>query len=301
MRFPRHLLRLSVSALLVLLFVFQAMAQINEGTVLGSVRDATGAAIPAARITGTNVGTNVTSSTVTNSVGEYIFTNLLAGRYTVACSVAGFNREVFTDLTVRVGTSSRVDFTLKPGDVQQEVTVTSEAPLLQTENAGVGASIANQSVVELPLRERLALDLALLEAGVFQPAAGTSTRAIEEFGGRFGKSVVISGVREHYNNYTLDGTTIYQNASGYLGYSPSIEAIQEVRVDTSNNNARQGRVAGGTISFVTRAGTNTPHGSFYEFLRNDKLDALSLGKSASQACVSLQSIWFHAFGALVHP
>jgi hypothetical protein len=122
------------------------------------------------------------------------------------------------------------------------------------------------------------IDLALLEAGVFEPAFGTSSNRADPLGGGTNvTSVVISGVREHYNNYTLDGTTIYNNSSGYLGYSPSIEAVQEVRVDTSNNNARQGRVAGGTISFTTRPGTNTLHGSFYEFLRNDKVDALNWG------------------------
>lgn len=252
-------------------------SQINEGTVIGSVRDASGGAVSPATVTVTNTATNVTSSTQTNEVGEYVVTNLVAGRYSVACQYAGFRREVFTDLLLRAGTSSRVDFTLQPGDVQEVVSVTSEAPLLQTENAAVGASIPNESVVELPLRGRLALDLALLESGVFQPAKGTSASRQEQLGGEYGKSVVISGVREHYNNYTLDGTTIYQSFSGYLGYSPSIEAIQEVRVDTSNNNARQGRVAGGTVAFTTRAGTNTLHASFYEFLRNDKFDALSWG------------------------
>ena len=225
----------------------------------------------------TNVATNVAISTTTNSDGEYLVTNLVGGRYTVSCQMKGFRKEIFTDLIVRVGTSSRVNFTLEPGELQQSITVTSEAPLLQTENASVGANIPNESVVELPLRGRLALDLALLENGVAQPATGTSASRQDQLGGEYGKSVVISGVREHYNNYTLDGTTIYQSFSGYLGYSPSIEAIQEVRVDTSNNNARQGRVAGGTIAFTTRAGTNTPHLSLYEFLRNDKFDALNWG------------------------
>src|SRR5688500_15477228 len=210
------------ATLLLVLLAAGSVAQINEGTVLGSVRDATGAVLPASTIQVTNTATNVQSSTSSNSAGEYILTNLVAGRYTVSCTLAGFNREVFTDLILRAGTTSRVDFTLKPGDVQQEITVTSEAPLLQTENAGVGASIPNESVVELPLRGRQALDLALLEAGVFQPAYGTSSNRADPLGGGTNvTSVVISGMREHYNNYTLDGTTIYNNSSGYLGYSPS--------------------------------------------------------------------------------
>src|SRR5207245_10594734 len=138
---------------------------------------------------------------------------------------------------------------------QQSITVTSEAPLLQTENAAVGANIPNESVVELPLRGRLALDLALLENGVAQAATGTSASSQDQLGGEYGKSVVISGVREHYNNYTLDGTTIYQSFSGYLGYSPSIEAIEEVRVDTSNNKERQDRVAAGHVVVNTRCGS----------------------------------------------
>src|SRR5581483_11502025 len=92
----------------------------------------------------------------------------------VTCSIAGFRKEAFSDLMLRAGTSPRVDFTLQPGEVQQEVTVISEAPLLQTENASVGGSITHESVVELPLKGRLALDLALLQAGVFQPAPGTT-------------------------------------------------------------------------------------------------------------------------------
>lgn len=262
---------------LALMISLPLLAQINEGTFVGTVRDSTGGLIARASVTVTNLDTNVSFSTLTNSTGDYIVTNLVPGRYMVTCSIAGFRKEAFSDLMLRAGTSPRVDFTLQPGEVQQEVTVISEAPLLQTENASVGGSITHESVVELPLKGRLALDLALLQAGVFQPAPGTSASSQTQLGGEYGKSVVVSGVREHYNNYTLDGTTIYQSFSGYLGYSPSVEAIEEVRVDTSNNNARQGRVAGGTIAFTTRAGTNTPHGSFYEFFRNDKLDALAWG------------------------
>ena len=258
------------------LLVVRLFAQINGRTLLGTVRDQTGGSIAGAAVKVTNVGTNVTQSAISNSVGEYIAPNLVPGAYTITCEVKGFQREVFTDLILRAGTSSRVDFSLRPGEIQQEITVTSEAPLLQTENAAVGASIPNESVMELPIKGRFALNLALLEAGVFQPALGTSASR-DAFLGTEPTSVVISGVREHYNNYTLDGTTIYNDSSGYLGYSPAIEAIQEVRVDTSNNNARQGRVAGGTIAFAMRAGTNTPHGSFYEFFRNDKLDALNWG------------------------
>jgi hypothetical protein len=192
-------LRKSFGSILVLslLAASSSFSQINEGTVIGTARDAAGAAVPGATIVVTNTATNVSSSILSNSVGEYLITNLVAGRYTVSCQFTGFRKEVFTDLILRSGTISRVDFTLQPGDVLQEVTVTSEAPLLQTENASVGASIPNESVVELPLRGRLALDLALLENGVAQAAKGTSASRQEQLGGEYGKSVVISGVREH--------------------------------------------------------------------------------------------------------
>src|SRR3989454_678249 len=126
----------------VLVLVLPGFGQINEGTVVGTVRDSTRASVPSATVTITNVDTNVESSTVTNTVGEFIVTNLIPGRYTVVCTLKGFRREVFTDLTLRAGTSSRVDFTLQPGELRQEMTVTSEAPLLQTENAGVGTTLS---------------------------------------------------------------------------------------------------------------------------------------------------------------
>ncbi|PYV86930.1 MAG: hypothetical protein DMG05_18585, partial [Acidobacteria bacterium] len=286
---------------LLLGFVLPGLGQINEGTVVGTVRDSTGASVPGATVTVTNVDTNVESSTVTNTVGEFIVTNLIPGRYKVVCTLEGFRRQVFTDLTLRAGTSSRVDFTLQPGELRQEMTVTSEAPLLQTENAGVGTTLSNQAVVDLPLKGRLALNLAFLEAGAFRPAPGTSASRQTELSGGYGQSVVISGVREHYNNYTLDGTTVYQNWSGYLGYSPSIEALEEVRIDTSNNNARQGRVAGGTVSFTTRAGTNALHGGFFEFLKNDLFDALNWGAPAPKPAYRYNQFGFVLSGPVYIP
>src|SRR5688572_7555585 len=108
------LLRLAVGFLLLLP---GSHGQINDGTIIGTVRDIGGAAVPGAQLQVTNVATNVSSSTTTNNVGEYLVTNLVPGRYTVSCEMQGFRKEIFTDLTIRAGTSSRVDFSLQPGDV----------------------------------------------------------------------------------------------------------------------------------------------------------------------------------------
>src|SRR5579871_4330128 len=149
----------SVATIAVVVLFSLANAQINEGTVVGTVRDGTSAVVAGARVSITNTDTDVSSSTVTNDTGEYIVRNLVPGHYSVTCTQPGFVRELFNDLTLRAGTVSRIDFTLQVGEVQQQIAVTSDAPLLQTENAAVGGSITNKSVVELPLLGRLALDL----------------------------------------------------------------------------------------------------------------------------------------------
>src|SRR5690242_8534331 len=118
----------------------QMQAQINEGTIVGAARDSTGAVLAGARIDATNTDTNVSSSTITNETGEYIFRNVVPGHYRVTCTQPGFSKGVFSDLTLLGGTTSRIDFTLEVGELQQEVAVSSDAPLLQTENAAVGGS-----------------------------------------------------------------------------------------------------------------------------------------------------------------
>ena len=251
---------------LLLLLIPLAYGQVDQGVILGSVTDTTGAAVPGAALTIANVDTGISHETETNAEGYYRSVPVPAGNYTVAVEYSGFKRTVRSGITLEIEQQALVDLVLEVGAVTEEVTVTAAAPLLQVTEASQGEVIDNRKIVDLPLNGRGYLQLALLTKG-----AGAAP------GGRFG-SFTAGGLRADHNNFLLDGMDNNSNQHAGQGrtgqvISPSIDAIQEFKVLTNTYSAEYGRNVGGVVNVVIKSGTNDIHGGAFEFLRNEKFDA----------------------------
>jgi Carboxypeptidase regulatory-like domain len=243
------------------------LAQSERGTISGTVTDASGAAVPQAKITIINTGTNITTSTVSNETGDYAVPNLAAGKYTVRVEKEGFTSAAVTGITLDASASVRADAQLTVGSTRQTVEVIAAVVQLQTTDSKTSATVTNQMVDQLPLVVSGALrspfDLA------------TITPESKNIGGDNG--FVLGGGQAASYGTTLDG--ISTNTSRALSMSwvssnaPSLEAITEFTVDTNGFKAEYGHAGGGVMTFSSKSGTNEFHGSAYEFLRNTDFDA----------------------------
>src|SRR5437762_1569494 len=264
---------LTMTAVLLLLFLSAPPihAQVDTGTILGTVTDASGAAISGAKVTLTNEGTSAALSTTTAPDGSYKFTPVKIGSYKLTTSFQGFQTITQTNVVVNVGTDVVINFNLKPGAVTQTVEVVAAVPVLQTQNASVGQVVDSRSVNDLPLNGRNFTFLAQLSAGVNTPQADTRGNAAN---GAF----AANGLRPAENNYLLDGidnnsdTVDFLNGTNFV-VLPPVDAIQEFKVQTSDFSAEFGRSGAAVLNATIKSGTNSLHGTIWEFLRNDKLDA----------------------------
>ncbi|HEY3988097.1 MAG TPA: carboxypeptidase regulatory-like domain-containing protein [Acidobacteriaceae bacterium] len=247
------------------------LAQVDEGAINGLVQDSSGAAVPNAHVSLLNTDQGITLETNTNAAGEYVFSPVRIGHYTVTVTAPGFSTTTQQNLTVTVGQHVLANVQLKLGAASQTVQVTSAPPQLQTDEASVGQVVNQRNVNNLPLNGRNFTFLAQLSAGVNSPQADTRGNAGS---GAFSAN----GLRPSQNNYLLDGIDNNSNAVDFLNGTnfvilPPIDAIQEFKVQTSNFSAEQGRSAGAILNATIKSGTNSIHGAVWEFFRNDKLDA----------------------------
>src|SRR5712672_365229 len=246
-------------------------AQVDAGTILGTISDASGATIHGATVTLTNEGTNASLSTTTISDGSYKFTPVKIGTYKLTATMQGFSTITQRNVTVNVGQDVVVDFALKPGSVSETVEVASSVPVLETQDASVGQVIDSRNVDNLPLNGRNFTFLAQLAAGVNTPQADTRGNAAS---GAF----AANGLRPAQNNYLLDGidnnsdTVDFLNGTNFV-VLPPVDAIQEFKVQTTNFSAEYGRSGAAVLNATIKSGTNSFHGAGWEFFRNDKLDA----------------------------
>src|SRR5271157_4025236 len=250
-----------------------ASAQVDTGTILGTVSDQSGAVVPGADVTLTNEGTSLSVKITTTSFGGYTFTPLKIGNYSITVEKAGFQKVVHPHIPLQVQEQVKIDITLVPGQLTQTIEVTAAAPLLQTQSATVGQVVGAQQVNDLPLNGRNYTFLAELVAGVTR--SGDTLRGLQETGG-----ISANGLPLVHNNYILDGidnnndTVDYLNGASYATLPPP-DAIQEFKVQTSNFSAEFGRAGAAVINATIKSGTNQIHGDVWEFLRNDKFDAAS--------------------------
>lgn len=269
----------AVAALLILCLAPAVHAQMETGRIEGLVTDATGAALPGVTVTVTNLATGVANSVVTDGTGRYVVTPVRAGHYKISAALAGFRTAETADVQVAVGQILRNDYTLQPGGVQETVSVTAESPMIDRVSSQIATVINRQEVEQLPLNGRNFTQLATLTPGVNRgiqggQATGESGNAETfRYGDSGGAALSVNGVREQFNNFMLDGVDNNESLVNTTSIFPPIEGIQEFRVITSGAQAEYGRAGGAVINVVTRGGSNTLHGSAYEFNRNQALDA----------------------------
>src|SRR6202140_5036141 len=246
-------------------------AQVDAGSISGTVTDASGGTVSGASVTLTNQGTNASLTTTTNSDGSYKFSPVKIGTYRIKVTLQGFQTMEQRDVVVNVEQNVVLNFALKPGSVSETVEVASTLPVLETQDASVGQVIDSRSVDNLPLNGRNFTFLAQLAAGVNTPQADTRGNAAS---GAFSAN----GLRPAQNNYLLDGidnnsdTVDFLNGTNYV-VLPPLDAVEEFKVQTSDFSAEFGRSGAAVLNATIKSGTNSYHGAVWEFLRNDKLDA----------------------------
>jgi len=265
--------------LVALFFTAPALrAQVDTGSILGTITDESGAVISGAKVTLTNEGTGVSLSTTTSADGIYKFTPVKIGSYKLDVSYQGFQALSAKGIVVNIGADVVQNFTLRPGSVTQAVEVTAAAPLLESQNAAVGQVVNSENVNNLPLNGRNFTFLAQISAGVNTPQADTRGNAAS---GAFSAN----GLRPAQNNYLLDGidnnsdTVDFLNGTNFV-VLPPVDAVQEFRVETANFSAEFGRSGAAVLNATIKSGTNELHGSAWEFFRNDHLDAADFFENA---------------------
>ena len=230
------------------------------------VTDKSGALVQRAKVTVRNQETNSLRTVETDQHGEYTVPLLFPGYYEVAVEMSGFRRSIQKDVKLDVDQTLRVDFGLQLGNLAEVVTVSESVPLIQTDTSALGQVVDQGKVSELPLNQRNFLTFALLVPGAQTPAEGSQNSSQ-------GGAISVNGAREQSNNFLLDGV---DNNDPYINqYSvlPSIDAIQEFKVQSSGYSAEFGRTGGAQINIVLKSGTNKPNASAFEFVRNRRLDA----------------------------
>jgi hypothetical protein len=265
-------MKLSTFATLILLLAASsATAQIDTGSIVGTVTDNTGGVLPGITVTATQEDTAVALTAVTNSVGQYTFSNLKVGRYVVSAELQGFKRAVKRDITLSVQDRLEVNFTLEIGTLTEEVVVSGQSPQLHTQSADIGAIVDERTMRDLPLLGRRYSELALLGPGVVVAPAGITSRGEDTFFNSNGNFAT-------WNNYTLDGadnnsfSTNLQERSPQV-VQPPVDALQEFKVQTRTYSAEFGKAAGAVVNASVKQGSNAYRGNLFSFLRDEAFNA----------------------------
>ncbi|WP_263367291.1 TonB-dependent receptor [Edaphobacter bradus] len=230
-----------------------------RGELKGRISDPSGAAISGAQVTLTQTATGVRQNAATTDAGEYDFTQLNSGTYSIAVDRPSFARLQRNGITVTVGQTVNLDLALQPGPDNQTITVNADAPLLQTATSDIATTIAGSTVVALPLNSRNFVQLSTLAPGVALPPGTLLPR--------------INGGRPRTNEYLYDGISALQPEPGQVAFFPIIDDIAEFTIEANNVPAEFGRFNGGVVNVATRSGNNQFHGSLYEFFRNEALNS----------------------------
>jgi len=261
--------QMCVFAAVLLLLPLGAFAQSEStGSITGTIYDSSGALLPGAQITVTNLDNQFAWTAETSTVGDYQVSFLPVGTYEVAAEAQGFKRIVRTGITLHAAEKLRVDLTLQLGETAQTVTVEANATPVATETADVGNTVTGTQTRELPLSTRQFIQMMTLEPGV-----NSNVSSQPGFGSLSMANVSVNGLRQNQNNYLLDGSNNIDVYNGNNMVTPNLEALAEFRVERTSFSAETGRSAGATVNLITRSGTNDFHGSAFEYLRNDVLNA----------------------------
>jgi hypothetical protein len=261
-----------VAVLLVVLLASTVRAQTPSGEVSGVVVDPSGSPVPGVTLTLTHVGTNAVREVQTNNAGVYVIPALLPGVYTLRAQLSGFRIIERRNIEIQVGSSNRIPITLELGDLAEVVEIRGGAPLVQSSNASIGTVIENRSIVELPLNGRNYLQLTSLIPGATTNGPSSSQGRQRMGGQRNSFALNVAGQRIHFNHYSLDGVENTDlNFNSYM-LLPSVDALQEFKVEAGLFDAEYGRAIA-QINASTKSGTNQFHATLFEFMRHSSLDA----------------------------
>lgn len=247
-----------------------SVSQITTGTILGAIKDSSGGTVANATVQAKAVATNQTREIKTDQDGAYILTNLPIGEYELSVSAPGFRTEVNKGITLQVAQRALLDVVLQPGTVTESIDITTTVPVINTEDAVFGDVIENKRVVELPLNGRNFNGLALLTPNIQDGIPGGATLQNFLAGGI---AIWANGQRDTDNEWNLDGATMNIGFYNWNSFNPSIDAIEEFKMQTGTYTADFGFQAGANVNIITKSGTNSAHGTLYDFLRNDAMDA----------------------------
>jgi outer membrane receptor protein involved in Fe transport len=279
----RKAVRLTALVVLLIAGTHIANAQLTTADIVGTVTDPTGASIPNANLTLVNLDTQAKRLGVSSSSGDYQFTLLPVGRYTVTVTAKGFKTSTTSPLAIEAGDRARSDIKMVLGGESETVTVEAQTPLLQADNATVSSTVTAKAVQDLPLNGRNFVQLVALVPGANEGLGnGLSSGGRPDDRRTNAAGLSVNGQDESLNNWVVDGIDDNERIIGTIGIKPNIEGIQEITVETNSYAAEAGRTAGGVINIVTKSGTNHFHGSVYEYFRNDVLDARSVFQTAAQ-------------------
>ena len=245
-----------------------------QGTadIVGRITDTSGAVLPAVTVTAENIATKNVRTTITTDTGDYVFTFLPIGTYTIRIELQGF-QAVNSRVDLATGDRARVDAKMELGTVQENLTVSGESPLLQTDSATVSSLIDQKTVQDAPIPGRNIIRMVHLIPGANEGALSSLANGTRPDERRQTSSVSINGVNDVLNNQLVDGMDNNERTIGTVAIKPSIDAIAEVRVQTNMYTAETGRTLGGVINIITKSGGNQFHGSGFEFGRHDKFDS----------------------------
>ncbi|MBO0862927.1 MAG: carboxypeptidase regulatory-like domain-containing protein, partial [Chloracidobacterium sp.] len=243
-----------------------ALGQAAQAELTGEARDGSGSGVAQAKITVTQSETGEITKTTSGKDGVYTVTNLRPGLYTVTVEAQGFRRFVQEGVRLTTGERIRLDAALTVGEVNEEVKVSADASLLRTESGSLGQVIRNRRIVDLPLNGRNFFSLITLAPGVATPPPTSAGPSFPR----------INGGRPRVNEFLYDGISSLQPEPGQVAFNPVIDAVQEFKIEVNSPSAEFGRFNGGVVNLTTKSGSNDLHGSVFEFLRNEALNARNL-------------------------
>lgn len=282
MRAHNNTVRVVACWIVVIFAAVTLEAQIDRGSISGTVTDPSGAAIAGATVTVTNLGTNQTDNLVTDRDGIYTARILQIGTYSVGATATGFGKTVQTGIQLNVNQVVEVNLRLKVGSANQTTEVSTEAPLLATETSSLGTVETQERIVDLPLNGRLFTQLAWLGPGATPGSSSGIGLSGSTDDNRPGIQLAVNGLWAFDNNFLLDGVDNNGIGDGTIAVNPSPDAIGEFRVEESAMKAEFGR-GGAAVNAALKSGTNSFHGGLFEYLRNDALDAKNYFNSGEKA------------------
>ncbi len=260
-------------ALFVLLFSLAVRAQVSTADILGTAFDPTGAILVSVKVTATNLSTGLARSVVSNESGNFLLTALPVGHYNMLAEASGFKSYKVTDVAIAEGDRLRVDLHMEVGQTTDSVDVVAQTPALQADSSSVGTLINSQAVQDLPLNGRNFIRLAQLSAGVNEDGDNALQSGNRPDDRRNSTAVSVAGQHGYNNNFMIDGLDDNERYIGSIVVKPAEDALAEFKLLTNAYSAELGRTAGGVMNLVTKSGTDSFHGSLFEFFRNQKMDA----------------------------